>query len=128
MTYYSLQAPPSTDLTRSDGVNVPNTDPDYLAWVAAGNAPLIVPAPPPNNPVGIDWLTFMGLFTPAEQAAIALSTDPHVAVFRMMAMGLGGDLILSDPRVAMGLATCVAAGCLSSSRVPLILSMQAPTS
>ena len=126
MTYYSLQAPPSTDLTRSDGVSVPATDPDYRAWIAAGNSALAVPAPQVSDPVAIDWLTFMGLFTPAEQAAIALSTDPHVAVFRMMAMGLGGNLVLSDPRVAVGLDACVAAGCLAAPRVSQILDLQAP--
>jgi hypothetical protein len=125
---YTYQPPPSVNLTRdSDGASVPPDDPGLLAWMAEGHAPYAPPAPPDSPPpVGISWLGFMALFTQAEQVAIALSVDPNVAVFRMMAMGLGGDLILSDPRVAMGLQACAAAGCIASTRIPQILAQQAP--
>lgn len=73
------------------------------------------------NPNPIPWLNFMALFTPTEQTAIALSTDPSVAVFRMMATGLGGDINLSDPRVSSGLDALIDAKLITSNRKSQIL-------
>ena len=73
------------------------------------------------NPNPIPWLNFMALFTPTEQTAIALSTDPSVAVFRMMATGLCGDINLSDPRVSSGLDALIDAKLITSNRKSQIL-------
>lgn len=99
----------------------------YREWLAAGNTPEEAPAPvaaPAQQP--ISWLEFMGLFTPAEQAAIATSTNQTVAVFRMMATGLGGDMNLADPRVAQGLDALVAAGLIAAARKADVLARRAP--
>ncbi len=57
---------------------------EIAAWEAerAGS-----PAPRP-----ISWMEFVGLFTPDEFAAIAVSNDPSVAAFRLLASGLGFEL------------------------------------
>lgn len=77
-------------------------------------------------PDQISWLDFMGLFTPAEQAAVATSVDPSVAVFRMMTTGLGGDMNLADPRVGYGLDALVAAGLIAAARKWQVLARQEP--
>lgn len=99
----------------------------FRAWQAAGGVAEIAPPPeaaPAESP--ISWLEFMALFTASEQAAIATSDDPTVAVFRMMATGLGGDMNLADPRVALGLDALVAAGLIASGRTADILARRAP--
>lgn len=99
----------------------------YTKWRAEGGVPDEAPAPaaaPVEQP--ISWLDFMALFTPAEQQAIAVSVNPYVAVFRMMATGLGGDLNMADPRVAQGLDALVAAGLLAAARKADVLARRAP--
>lgn len=84
------------------------------------------PSPPPRAPSDtIDWLSFMALFTREEQEAVALSTDKGVAVFRLMATGVG-DLHLDHPSVAAGLDALIAAGCIAPERKSAILARQAP--
>lgn len=83
-------------------------------------------APAAPARAGVDWLSFMALFTGAEQSAVALSSDPRAAVFRMMATGLGGDLVLDDPRVAQGLDALILAGCIAADRKAEILAGRAP--
>ncbi len=112
----------------SDGAAIPDDAANadwraFLAWRAAGNE--AAPAPI-SAPTVVDWLQFMGLFSRAEQIAIAVSSDPDVALFRMMATGLGGDLVLADPRVAQGLDALVAAGCIGAPRKAQILTGAAP--
>ena len=71
-------------------------------------------------------MDFVGLFAPAELMAIATSTDPSVAVFRLMATGLGGDLVLGDARVAAGLDALVAAGLIEPDRKAQVLAREKP--
>lgn len=105
-----------------------NADADaYRVWLAEGNAPDEAPAPaaaPEQQP--ISWMEFMGLFTLAEQTAVAVSTDPNVARFRLLATGLGGDMDFGDPQVALGLDALVAAGLLAESRKADVLARRAP--
>lgn len=70
----------------------------------------------------ISWLDFVALFTPAEFGAIAVSTNPTVAAFRLLASGLGGDLNFADPRVEQGVDALIAAGVVVADRRAAILS------
>ena len=96
---------------------------------ATARAALALPAvllpPGSSTPGSIGWLQFMALFTPTEQAAVALSTNPNVAVFRMMATGVG-DILLTDPKVAQGLAALVSAGLITAARQAAIISGTPP--
>lgn len=99
----------------------------FVRWKENGGVPQEAPAPPTEAPQQpISWLDFMALFTLSEQTAIAISVDPTVAVFRMMATGLGGDMNLSDPRVALGLDALVTAGLIAAARKADILAWRAP--
>jgi len=97
---------------------------------ATARAALALPSvlPPLGSPPAgsVGWLQFIALFTPTEQAAIALSTDPNVAVFRMMATGVG-DIILSSPETAQGLSALVAAGLITTAREAAIISGTPPS-
>lgn len=73
----------------------------------------------------VDFLAFMALFTPAEQAAIVDSNATPVRLFRLMAAGAGA-LDLADARVVAGLDALVAAGLISAERKADVLAGRAP--
>jgi hypothetical protein len=86
------------------------------AWV---NMP---PVPPP---VRTGWLNFVALFTPAEQASIALSVNPQVAVFRLIASGVG-EVDLASPLASRGLDALIVAKCIAPGRKAEIIAGLAP--
>jgi hypothetical protein len=96
----------------------------YQAWVAAGHTP--TPAPAATLDVPLAQLAFLGLFSAAQQSAIAVSADPAVARFRLMA-ALAPQIHLTDPRVAQGLDACVSAGLISAADKTRILAGSSPT-
>ena len=116
----------------SDGAHIPEDEGNadwrsFLAWQASGKtASPYQPPPSAPQPETVSWMDFVGLFAPAELMAIATSTDPSVAVFRLMATGLGGDLVLGDPRVAAGLDALVTAGLIEPDRKAQVLAREKP--
>lgn len=76
--------------------------------------------------VNYSFLEFMGLFTPAEQAAIVESADVQVKLFVMMATG-AGQLQLGNPEVAQGVQYLVSLAILTADRAAAILAGQAPS-
>ena len=97
---------------------------ELAAQLQSANEQIAALTPTPSE--AIDWLSFMALFTLKEQMAVAASADPTVCLFRMMATGLGGDLHLSDPRVAQGLDALIAGGCIAPERKAEILNRVPP--
>ena len=75
----------------SDGAHIPEDEGNadwraFLEWQASGKtASPYQPPPSAPQPETVSWMDFVGLFAPAELMAIATSTDPSVAVFRLMA-------------------------------------------
>ncbi|MBX3524594.1 MAG: hypothetical protein KF904_00145 [Rhodoblastus sp.] len=116
----------------SDGAHIPEDEANadwraFREWQASGKtASPYQPPPSAPQPETVSWMDFVGLFAPAELMAIATSTDPSVAVFRLMATGLGGDLVLGDPRVAAGLDALVAAGLIEPDRKAQVLAREKP--
>lgn len=98
----------------------------YQDWLAiSGNAP---------NPAPLDVATpatltvdaFFELFTTAQQAQIAASTDPDVAFFRLKAL-THGSVPLAHPDTAAGLDACIAAGIIATADKARILANQPPS-
>jgi len=91
-------------------------------WDALSKSVVVVAAPVvPNN---IETWKFVLLFTPAEHAAIAASSDQRVTQF-MMAVQVAQTINLNDPIVQGGVNYLVTAGLLTSANAALILSGQA---
>lgn len=97
----------------------------YQDWLAIpGNAPS--PAPPDvAAPTTLSLDAFFELFTPAQQAEIAASTDPDVAFFRLKAL-TRGSVSLTHPDTAAGLDACIAAGIIGTADKTRILGNQPP--
>jgi len=104
------------------GIDVLTVADDYpLAHVGAVRPPadaVLVPA--------MDFLAFLALFTPAEQAAIVGSPDIQVRLFLLMASGSYYGVSLADPRVIGALGYLVTLGLLSAARRDAVLANQAP--
>ena len=79
------------------------------------------PTPPPPQTTGLNFLQFMALFTPTEQAAIAMSSDPQVRIFIMMATG-ASQIDLTDDRVITGVNYLASIGLIAAPRVARVLS------
>jgi hypothetical protein len=94
---------------------------------AYANGVLTPVAPPPPAPqtVGLNFLQFVALFTPAEQAAIFGSADTQVKAFNLMAAG-APQIDLADPRVVAGIGYLASISIVSPARVAAILAGQAP--
>lgn len=97
---------------------------EYQAWLAAGNAPARANAST-IAAARIDFLAFMALFTPNEQAALVSSTDIQVRLFLLEASG-AGEIDLSDTRVETALRYLEGRGLLTPGRAASILASQAP--
>jgi hypothetical protein len=91
------------------------------AWSA--NTKTIVTVTPPVMPNYIEPYQFILLFTPAEHAAIAASTDQKVTQF-MMAIQVASTINLNDPVVQNGVNYLVSIGLLTQANANLILSGQ----
>lgn len=67
----------------------------------------------------LGWITveeFMDCFTLEEKAAVSLSTNPTIAGLRLTLTTWLSRVLLSDPRVDMGLTALVSEGLISSAR------------
>lgn len=91
------------------------------AWNA--NTKTIVTVTPPVMPNYIEPYQFILLFTSAEHAAIAASTDQKVTQF-MMAIQVASTINLNDPVVQNGVNYLVSIGLLTQANANLILSGQ----
>ncbi|WP_267426366.1 hypothetical protein [Methylobacterium sp. GC_Met_2] len=78
--------------------------------------------PAPNT-----QLTFLALFSPAEQAAIVTSADAQIRLFCLMAAG-STFVSLADPRVVAGAQMLESAGLIAAGRAAQVLAGQAPAS
>jgi len=90
------------------------------AWDAPSKSVVVVAA----RVAPLSTWKFILLFTPAEHAAIAASTDLRVTQF-MMAVQVAPTVDLNDPIVQGGLNYLVTAGLLTQANANLILSGQA---
>lgn len=118
------------DVYALDGISVafPAETPQAQALAAIeGMAPAdyAPPAAPASSPA-LTFLEFVALFTPAEQAAIASSTDGQVKLFVMKATGSGG-LALDNAEVVAGVNYLSAVGVIAPARAAAILAGQSPT-
>ncbi|MCJ2085493.1 hypothetical protein MKK88_05725 [Methylobacterium sp. E-005] len=75
----------------------------------------------------LDFLTFMTLFTTAEQTAIVNSADPRVRLFSLMAAG-AQYVDLTDPRVVSGTQLLESLGLVVKGRATQVLAGQAAPS
>lgn len=75
---------------------------------------------------GLSFLQFLALFTPAEQLAVAGSSDPRVGLFMDEATGATA-IDLTDARVIAGVNFLASLNLIAASRVATILSGAAPT-
>jgi len=77
----------------------------------------------------VNWtfLEFLGLLTPAEQAALVSSNDTQVKIFVITATG-AVQIQLTDPRVIAGVYYCQGQGIFTGDRSAQILAGQAPPS
>lgn len=91
------------------------------AWSAASKTVVTVTAPVAPN--WIPTYSFVLLFTPAEHAAIAASTDQKVTQF-MMAIQVAQQINLNDPVVQNGVNYLVSISVLTQANATLILSGQ----
>jgi len=92
------------------------------AWDAPSKSVVVVAAPVvPNN---VETWKFILLFTPAEHAAIAASTDQRVTQF-MLAVQVAQTINLNDPIVQGGVNYLASIGLLTPANAALILSGQA---
>jgi hypothetical protein len=92
------------------------------AWDMATKTVVSVTPPTPSNDIEV-W-KFIMLFTPAEHAAIAASTDQRVTQF-MMAIQVAQTINLNEPIVQGGINYLVTAGLLTQANANLIISGQA---
>ena len=86
-------------------------------------------SPPPQPPVyqttGLNFLTFMALFTPDEQRAVVASNNTQVRLFNLMAAG-APSIDLDNPQVIGGVLYLAGLGLIAPARVPVILSGALP--
>jgi hypothetical protein len=78
----------------------------------------------------VDFLQFIALFTPTEQADIitAAGSNPQILLYCLSAAGAPGGIIhLDDPRVTGGVSALVALGILTSDRATQILAGTPPS-
>jgi len=73
----------------------------------------------------MDFLVFLALLKPTEQAGIAASTDPQVRILTLMAAG-AGQIRLADPVVIAAVDYCVTVGLLTAPRAAAILAGTPP--
>jgi hypothetical protein len=92
------------------------------AWSASGKT--VVSVTPPTPALNITSWQFVMLFTPAEHAAIAASTDAKVQQF-LMALQVALMINLNDPIVQGGVNYLVSISLLTQANATLILSGQA---
>lgn len=78
------------------------------------------PAPPQYQTTGLSFPQFLALLTPAEQAALAISTDPQVALFVLLATNAQA-IDLDNPDVVAGVHYCAGLGLIAAGRVAQIL-------
>lgn len=83
-------------------------------------------AAPVRQTRGLAFLDFMALFSVAEQLAIAVSPDPQVKLFLLMATGAVA-IDLDDPRVQAALGRLVAINLLAPAREAQILAGAPPS-
>ena len=104
-----------------DGSLIVASDTAQIGWTYAGSVftPVAPPAPPPQT-TGLNFLQFMALFTPVEQASIAGSSDPQVKLFNLMATG-APQIDLTDARVAGGVNYLAMIGLITPARATTIL-------
>jgi hypothetical protein len=108
-------------------INCPNGDTVYCPEIGTNyNGVTLVawnmnpPAPPPAQSKVYDFLTFMALFTTAEQDAIVNSTDTHVKIFLLMVAG-AKSITFSDPLIKQGLDYLASVKLLTADRENAIL-------
>lgn len=92
------------------------------AWDAASKT--VVAATAPVQPVWVPTYQFILLFTPAEHAAIAASTDTTVQQL-LMALQCSQQINLNDPIIRNGVTYLVAVNLLTASNAALILAGKA---
>lgn len=110
------------------------TEAERDAWVAnpgafrwdgsqiVAYAPPVEPAPPITQ---VNFLGFLALFTPTEQAAIVNSMDPRIKLFCLMAAGASA-VDLTDPRTVSGTNLLESLGLIAKGRATQVLAGQAP--
>ena len=79
-----------------------------------------------NQTQGLNFLQFMALFTPTEQAAVVGSNDVQVRIFNLMAAGAPA-IDLDNAQVTQGVQYLAATKLITSARATIILSGAAPT-
>lgn len=98
---------------------------EFVADDDAGVVAFLAKMAAAKNPQTMPFLDFMGLFSPAEQAAFVSSSDTQIRLFLLMASG-AGTINLADPRVTQGLAYATSIGLLAAGREAQILAGTAP--
>lgn len=78
-----------------------------------------------NPPPRITFLEFLALFTPAEQLAIASSSDANLKIWLLKATGTG-QIDLTDPITKQGLDYLISISLLTSGRETAILAGTPP--
>lgn len=68
-------------------------------------------------------LQFLSRFTQEEQAAVILSTDPEIQIFRFL-FGIADRIVSTDPRLAVGKQLLVTKGLLTLARANAIFSFK----
>lgn len=82
------------------------------------------PAPPHMPSTQYDFLSFLSLFTPVEQAAIVSSDNVQIKLFCLMATG-ASFVDLTDPHVVNGTNALENLGLIAKGRAAQVLSGQA---
>ncbi len=93
-----------------------------VVWNATTKTTATVTPPAPTN--FIPTYEFILLFTPAEHAAIAASTDPAVQQL-LMAIGVAQQVDLNSPTIQGAMSYLVSLNLLTQANATLILSGQA---
>lgn len=89
------------------------------------NAAMAAPEPAAKS-TQYDFLSFLSLFTQAEQAAIVSSADAQVRLFCLMAAG-ASFVDLTDPRVVTGTNQLETLGLIGKGRAAQVLAGQVPS-
>ena len=114
---------------------VPLTNASYTAWLAAGNLATPVstqaqitqalsaayPAGVPGTATSVPQQSFIGMFTPAEQAAIIAAAPLDANMLWMAQIVAMQPISLTDPAIIAGINALAANGVITPARAAAIL-------